>query len=190
VINKLSRQAMILVGTLLAASLPGHGQQCSASITQSVSCIGEDKTARIVRVIPVPDTISPEAQDWLRKSSPGTPKHLSLEMIRQLRVQADAYLKISAEEKRKIYPVNMADGDLAGVPVEIFTPTETPTGRKGLVLINLHGGGFVLDAGSLTEGVPLANLTRTKVIAVKYRLAPESPFPAAVDDSIGSIVRC
>jgi monoterpene epsilon-lactone hydrolase len=180
-IIEFSQQAMLLVGTVLAVSLPALGQQCSASITQSVSCIDEDKTARIARVIPVPDTISPEAQDWLRKSSPGTPKHLSLEAIRQLRVQADAYLKISAEEKRKIYPVNMSDGDLAGVPVEIFTPTETPGKR---VLINLHGGGFVLDAGSLTEGLPIANLTRTKVIAVKYRLAPESPFPAAVDDSI------
>jgi acetyl esterase/lipase len=50
--------------------------------------------------------------------------------------------------------------------------------------MNLHGGGFVLDAGSLTESIPIANLTKTKIIAVKYRLSPEAPFPAAVDDSI------
>jgi acetyl esterase/lipase len=116
--------------------------------------------------------------------APGLPRHLSLEIIQQFRVQADALQKKSGEEKRKLYPVNMAEGNLAGVPVEIFTPMETPEKRKNLVLINLHGGGFVLDAGSMTEGVPIANLTKTKVIAVKYRLAPESPFPAAVEDSI------
>jgi epsilon-lactone hydrolase len=51
-------------------------------------------------------------------------------------------------------------------------------------LINFHGGGFILDSGSMSETIPIANLTKMKVIAVKYRLAPESPFPAAVDDAI------
>jgi monoterpene epsilon-lactone hydrolase len=51
------------------------------------------------------------------------------------------------------------------------------------VLINLHGGAFFMDAGSMTETIPIANLTQTKVVAVMYRLAPEHPFPAAVDDT-------
>ncbi|HEY4051704.1 MAG TPA: alpha/beta hydrolase [Acidobacteriaceae bacterium] len=182
--DKSRQRSKILIGIMLAVSLPCLGQQCSKSITQKISCIDKDGTARITRIIPIPDTVSAEAQEWLRMPSPDLPRHLTLEVIQQFRVHADAAQKISAEEKRKAYPVNMADGNLAGVPVEIFTPMEAPKERKNLVLINLHGGGFVLDAGSLTEGVPIANLTRTKVIAVKYRLAPESPFPAAVDDSI------
>jgi monoterpene epsilon-lactone hydrolase len=52
------------------------------------------------------------------------------------------------------------------------------------VLINLHGGGFTADSGSLIESVPISNLTKTRVIAVLYRLAPEHPFPAAVDDAV------
>ena len=52
------------------------------------------------------------------------------------------------------------------------------------VLIDLHGGGFDSDSGSLTESIPIANLTRTRVVSVLYRLAPEHPYPAAVEDAV------
>jgi len=52
------------------------------------------------------------------------------------------------------------------------------------LLINLHGGGFNSDSGSLIEGIPIANLAKIKVVSVYYRLAPENPFPAAVDDVV------
>jgi acetyl esterase/lipase len=52
------------------------------------------------------------------------------------------------------------------------------------VLINIHGGGFNSDSGSLTESIPIANLTKMKVVAVLYRLAPEHPFPAGLDDVV------
>ena len=49
-------------------------------------------------------------------------------------------------------------------------------------VLNLHGGGFRVDSGSLTESIPIASLTGIKVVSVLYRLAPEHPFPAAVND--------
>jgi acetyl esterase/lipase len=51
------------------------------------------------------------------------------------------------------------------------------------VLLNLHGGGFIVDAGSITENVPIAGYSGLTVVAARYRLAPEHPFPAAVDDA-------
>jgi acetyl esterase/lipase len=59
-----------------------------------------------------------------------------------------------------------------------------PDANKDKVLLNLHGGGFNSDSGSYTESIPIASYTKIKVVAVLYRLAPESPFPAAVDDSV------
>ncbi len=50
--------------------------------------------------------------------------------------------------------------------------------------MNLHGGGFNADSGSYAESIPIAGYTGIKVIAVLYRLAPESPLPAAVDDAV------
>ncbi|HWW22412.1 MAG TPA: alpha/beta hydrolase fold domain-containing protein, partial [Edaphobacter sp.] len=40
------------------------------------------------------------------------------------------------------------------------------------------------DSGSFTESIPIANLTHTRVVSILYRLAPEHPFPAAVDDTV------
>jgi len=53
-----------------------------------------------------------------------------------------------------------------------------PDSNKDKVLLNLHGGGFNSDSGSYTESIPIAYYTKIKVVAVLYRLAPESPFPA------------
>jgi acetyl esterase/lipase len=50
--------------------------------------------------------------------------------------------------------------------------------------MNLHGGGFDTDSGSLTESIPIAYYTQVPVVAVLYRLAPEHPFPAAVEDAV------
>jgi monoterpene epsilon-lactone hydrolase len=53
------------------------------------------------------------------------------------------------------------------------------------VILYFHGGGYVI--GSAASSVPLAaelaQRTGAKVITVDYRLAPENPFPAAVDDA-------
>ncbi len=67
---------------------------------------------------------------------------------------------------------------------DIITPIIMPEANRKRVLINLHGGGFISDSGSLIEAIPIAYLTKMKVVSVYYRLAPENPFPAAVDDVI------
>ena len=52
------------------------------------------------------------------------------------------------------------------------------------MLLDLHGGGFDSDSGSYTESIPIAYYSRVPVVAALYRLAPEHPFPAAVDDAV------
>ena len=91
---------------------------------------------------------------------------------------------VSGDRPRRLYPVNVDETSTAGVRTDIITPLTMPEANRGRVLISLHGGGFVSDSGSLIEGVPMANLTKTKVVSVYYRLAPENLFPAAVDDVV------
>ena len=71
-----------------------------------------------------------------------------------------------------------AEDKIAGVPIRIITPPTIPANKQDRVLIQLHGGGFRADWGSVAETIPITRLhgTETKVIAIRYRLAPEYPL--------------
>ena len=129
----------------------------------------------------MPSTISPEAQTWLNSLTHSTP---GPESLAERRARTDVWRAQDSAEARKLYPVNVEETTTAGVRTDIITPLSMPAENRTRVLINLHGGGFNSDSGSLIEGVPIANLTKMKVVSVYYRLAPENPFPAAVDDVV------
>jgi epsilon-lactone hydrolase len=171
------------LGTLAACSNGRVAQQAGPSApTGDSSYIDAQGTAHITRVIPLPKTVSQEAREYLaRPLADSAPK----QSVAERRARTDAMQLHDSEQNRALYPVNIASSKIAGIPVRIVTPIDPiPHDKADHVLINLHGGGFTTDSGSLTESIPIANLTHTKVVAVLYRLAPEYPFPAAVDDSV------
>lgn len=69
------------------------------------------------------------------------------------------------------------------IPVRIFRPKEK---RRDLVILFFHGGGWVTgDIESYTPAcAAMADLTGCLVASVDYRLAPEHPFPAGLDDCL------
>jgi acetyl esterase/lipase len=140
-----------------------------------------DGAAHVIRLVPMPPTVSPEAQQWLKEIEHESPQPKDLA---EQRAGTDAWRKRDSDEARKRFPVKVTETTTAGVRTDIITPLETPEANQHKVLINLHGGGFITDSGSLIEGIPIANLAKIKVVSVYYRLAPENPFPAAVDDVV------
>jgi epsilon-lactone hydrolase len=129
------------------------------------------------RTIPVPGTISPEAQAMLRSlASRPAPDGSALW---ERRAELDAAMKALDRHALTRYAVDVQAVDIAGVACHIVRP-EAPASDR--VLLNLHGGGFVIGGGTLTEAIPVAAHSGTTVIAVDYRLAPEHRYPAAVDD--------
>jgi epsilon-lactone hydrolase len=131
----------------------------------------------------MPSTVSPEAQKWLASL---TQKSSAPQTLEQRRAGTDEWRKRQSAEARRLFPVNVEEKMIGGVRTDVITPVliETRKVNLGKVLINLHGGGFNSDSGSLIEGVPISNLAKIKVVSVYYRLAPENPFPAAVDDVV------
>jgi len=176
--NAMMKTFMVFVWASAAAA--GWAQGCAPGCVPqgNTAAIDNDGTARITRVIPVPTTVSPEAQKLIGRR-PG-PAAASLE---ERRKATDAFRVARAAQARKLYPVRVEERTIGGVRTDVVSPAEAAE-KQDRVLINVHGGGFVTDSGSLVEGIPIANLTGMRVVSVYYRLAPEHPFPAAVDDTV------
>jgi len=137
-----------------------------------LTTIDGDGTAHVKRAVPVPKTISSEAYAQMVSGKRWTPEPGTKEA-------ADF-----AEKLQATYPVEITETTLAGVASKIVIPKRAAAHKQHRVLICLHGGGFTSDSGSTLESTTIAALTGMKVIAVEYRLAPQYPFPAAVDDAV------
>ncbi len=168
--------AGMLISSVVFVGSPARAGQDKNSVT-----FDADGTAHLTRVIHPPVTISPEAQKWLASLSHGGAPDKSLA---ERRTRTDEWRSRQSEVAKKLFPVRVQEQMMSGVRTDVITPMETPAANQKRVLINLHGGGFNSDSGSLIEGVPIANLAKIKVVSVYYRLAPENPFPAAVDDVV------
>jgi acetyl esterase len=74
------------------------------------------------------------------------------------------------------------DGGDGPLPARLYRPLD---GHSDLGLVFFHGGGFYLGDVECYDPVcrVVAGATGTAVLSVGYRLAPENPFPAAVEDA-------
>jgi epsilon-lactone hydrolase len=164
-----------------AAAQNVAGQSSREEKPMNSSKIAPDGTAYVTRVVPVPTTVSTEAQQMLARVESDAAVPQTLE---ERRTGTDKWQQGVGEQFKKLYPVNIASDTIAGVPVRVITPLTIAPENRNRVLVNLHGGGFNSDSGSLSETIPIANISGIKVIAVLYRLAPEHPFPAGLDDAV------
>jgi acetyl esterase len=75
---------------------------------------------------------------------------------------------------------DIADDVVEGIPVRIYRGEAPPTG----LVVYFHGGGFVIGSIGLMDNVAreLTHASGAVVISVGYRLAPEHPYPAGLDD--------
>ena len=99
----------------------------------------------------------------------------------------DLYRQICAAADRAPADVNVLDrevpaGALPAIPLRIYSPKERAA--RGIV-VYYHGGGYVLGDIAAYDNVcrQLCEDSGAVVVSVEYRLAPEHPLPAAVDDA-------
>lgn len=83
------------------------------------------------------------------------------------------------------------DGTMAGVvnangvPCEL---TSAPGAHPGTTVLYVHGGGYVIGSIATHRGLVarISAASGARALSVDYRLAPEHPFPAAVDDAVAA----
>ena len=67
------------------------------------------------------------------------------------------------------------------------SPKTVPQENQDKLIIYVHGGGYILangGEGSVPEAMAMAHYGKFKVISVDYRMLPDYPFPAGLDDVV------
>jgi len=82
--------------------------------------------------------------------------------------------------------VTLETSTIGGVRVFILTPKEIPPANRNRLLVHVHGGGYVYNPGEAGTGEAtlMAANGGFKVISVDYRMPPDFPYPAAMDDAM------
>ncbi len=141
------------------------------------------------RVFPVPQDISPAAQALV-----GAPYRVpawnanpaSADDWRALvHKLADATLPGLAKG-REALGVTMEPTVIGGVKGFVLTPKSIPEAHRDQLVIAVHGGGYVYGPGEsgTAEAMLMAGYGGYKVIEFDYRMPPDAPYPAAMDDAM------
>ena len=137
--------------------------------------------------MPVPTDISPEAQEFYRQLRPRPAGSTDLSdpaVLERLRTGLGKMFLGFGRRIRTDYALETIDA--GGVPAA-WVRTPAPV-QKGKVLLYIHGGGFILGSARTDLALPLriGPAAGMAVLSVDYRLAPEYPFPAALDDTLAA----
>lgn len=131
--------------------------------------------------------IEPELAALLAGSPPAEPlTDLSLPAVRQARREAAALANLSADVERTDHVV-----DGPGGSHEIRLRVHRPTGLESPTpcVLFVHGGGYVLGSYDMDD-LRLERLCRDArcvAVSVDYRLAPETPYPGALEDCYAAL---
>ncbi|MEM1248261.1 MAG: alpha/beta hydrolase [Acidobacteriota bacterium] len=179
----MKKRTFLVSSTLLLALL------LSAPLTAQATAANDNADAWSIaaRALPAPAA----ASDAVRKAIAATPAP-NPDQRRGLKMTDDQWRAMQSagapnlDELAKLAGVGIEKKEIAGVPVYVVTPNEVSPKHENHLFFHVHGGGYVLGGGdsAVTEAVSFASLMGIRAVSVDYRMPPDHPFPAAVDDAV------
>jgi acetyl esterase/lipase len=140
------------------------------------------------RLLPVPRTVSAALQQRIAAPFPPGWNTIPADAAawRALQAASSAAVDPHLPALRAALRVRVERATIAGVPVFIVTPEDLPPENRDRLLLHLHGGGYVLFPGEAGAGeaMLMAGHGRFRCISVDYRMPPDHPFPAALEDAV------
>jgi epsilon-lactone hydrolase len=140
------------------------------------------------RKIPVPDTVSPQMQKLI--AAPLSP---TWNVIPKTAEEWKAQVAAGAAATMRAIPalleklgVKIEPVTIGGVKAYMVTPRSVPPENVNRLLVHVHGGCYVSGPGEsgTTEAILMAGFGHFKIISVDYRMPPDHPYPAALDDAM------
>lgn len=174
---------LLLDGSALAQSDPG------LATAQAAANAAHGPRHVPAKILPVPSAdVSPQMQAAIAAPYwPGFDTHpKSAEEWR-------AFVGAIAREQEALLPgleqslgVLVEPALMGGVKVFVVTPKSLPDANRNRVVMHMHGGGYILNPGrsGAIEAMLIAGHGGFRVVSVDYRMPPDAPYPAALDDCV------
>jgi monoterpene epsilon-lactone hydrolase len=142
------------------------------------------------REIPVPTSVSPEAQSVLAMGRLGPPSRElpaldDTEGWKAYVAETDEFVRSMVGDATAGFKGSIAERDIGPCPIYVVTPDRV-TKNDRRVFLDIHGGAWVLGGGDLCKRTTVASADAVGVCAwtVDYRMPPDHPFPTPLDDCL------
>ena len=151
-----------------------------------------DSTGQLLlpaRSIPVPSTISAAAQRALTASPFGPeewPALIDVAGWKRYSAERDAVIAELLHARLPPFSGSVAERALSAATLYELVRANPPEDHRQRALLYVHGGAFIFGGGPLAmrAAQPYASLTGWTVYAVDYRMPPDHPYPAALEDTL------
>jgi epsilon-lactone hydrolase len=152
----------------------------------------QEQGSIVTRVIRAPKSVSAEAQQFLSMdlSAMSTIEELDptdKDGWRALFAATNEMLAVVLESLATV-PVELETISVEGVPVFVVVPEAIAADADLPIYFDIHGGGFTIGAGETGRVMAKGSAARTgmKIWAPDYRMPPDHPYPAALDDCVAA----
>jgi len=150
-------------------------------------CLNMPSLVAAATSIEAPENLSQEAQDYLNKARVGAMDggdSSDPETLARIRTMlGKIFLRSAMKIDPELFFTEQPMGSVTGYWINSKAPA-----KPGPVIIYLHGGGHILGSAktNLGSAIRIARSGIIPVLSIDYRLAPEHPFPADLDDSVAA----
>ncbi len=161
--------------------------------SEASTATGDDRGWEVTRFVPIPKSVSPQAQDFLGMGF-GLPGDVptaelsrnDLDGWRALVEEVNGAMVAMFDVMPPTRLSAVTPTEIAGVRVFELRPDGIPHDPDGPIYLDIHGGGLVFGGGEACQAMAMrtAAMVRMTTYSVDYRMPPDHPYPAALDDCI------
>ncbi len=192
---KMSKKAVLAVLTLfLSSACTDNSEPFTADRSAAVAAQTQDSAWTIGRRrLPAPAAASDALREVIANApQPDVAGHIQATTFTTPEQWAPVISAVNAGREQRVealaerWSVTIKESEIAGVTVRTVTPAAIDPANQNRLFVHVHGGAYVVNAGraGLTEAIVIAHRVKIPVLSIDYRMPPEHPFPAAVDDVV------